>query len=154
MNAINRDCHTPLLTAVNSNHHKVVKLLLNNGAEKYCTDSHLRTCLHLACLRNNPKMVSFLIKNGCRSQIHMRDYKDMTCLHYAVLTDNTKVYIFFVFFYSTTLVLPLQLILCLSLLRPHFSPLLPPVSLLPLLSNSSNQFFPLQLLLHPLLVPL
>ena len=91
MNAMNRDCHTPLLLAVNAKNCKVVKVLLDNSAKRYCVDSLLRTCLHLAVLRNDLRMLSLLIENGFRPHIHMRDYKDMTCIHYAVLADDTKV---------------------------------------------------------------
>jgi ankyrin repeat protein len=81
---IEADYHssTPLLLAVENNHHKLAENLLRRGANIYEFDVYGRSSIHLAADQGNLGMLSTLVEHG--ATVDARDADQKTPLHHAV----------------------------------------------------------------------
>ena len=75
---------TPLLFAVKNKHHcgKIVKLLLNNGANVNDYDMYRKTALHIAVENGDKKMIKLLLEHN--ADVNVKNCNGQTPLHLAV----------------------------------------------------------------------
>jgi len=73
--------NTPLFYAIDLGNLKIVKLLIENGANIYHINDSLETALHIAVKGNHIKITRFLLEEGVR--LFSKDNSGNTALFYA-----------------------------------------------------------------------
>ncbi|XP_056021640.1 serine/threonine-protein phosphatase 6 regulatory ankyrin repeat subunit A-like isoform X2 [Ostrea edulis] len=67
VNHADKEQTTPLLRAVITRNHDIVKLLIGNGADVHLVDIMCCSALHYACIHDDKKLISTVIRAGCIS---------------------------------------------------------------------------------------
>ena len=91
VNAKDKDNFTPLLLAVWKGQTESAKLLIEEGAKLYLTDSTMNTCIHLAVEYDHCDTLTMLLENGAVGLINLTDKDYRTPLHDAACSGSVKV---------------------------------------------------------------
>lgn len=89
INFVLKDNNTPLFYAIDLDDLKVVKLLIEHGANIYHINSNLETALHIAVKRDTVKITSYLLEEGVK--ISNKDRYGNTALFYAKQNANNEI---------------------------------------------------------------
>jgi len=84
-----KDKNTPLFYAIDLENLKVVKLLIEHGANIYHLNNNLETALHIAVKRDNVKITRYLLEQGIK--ISNKDCYGNTALFYAKENANNEI---------------------------------------------------------------
>jgi ankyrin repeat protein len=92
VNEFNDDGHPPLISAIVSRNIKIIRMLLDKGADiNIIDDSEMYTPLHLAVLEDNIEIIQMLLDKGANINIlcySLNNGKKYTPLHLVVLERN------------------------------------------------------------------
>ncbi|XP_067946376.1 receptor-interacting serine/threonine-protein kinase 4-like [Watersipora subatra] len=87
-NKTERECLTPLHTAIIYGYNDIVEILLENGADANAIDWEGRTPTHYAAKSGNTIALELLIKAGAK--LYKQDKHMMTCLHVAATANHSN----------------------------------------------------------------
>ena len=90
INSTGIESRTALHCAVSDNQPEAVKLLLKYVAMIDAKTIHLRTSLHLACIKGYTTVCKILV--NCCSNVNEHDFENNTPIHYAFLYSINKSY--------------------------------------------------------------
>lgn len=88
---INNEGETPLGIAVNHNNIKVVKALLEGGADVHSIDSHGKTALHIAATNGHAEVAKLLLEKGAWITLDFIDKDRNSPLHLAAKNGHAEV---------------------------------------------------------------
>ncbi|KAI6652086.1 Transient receptor potential cation channel [Oopsacas minuta] len=91
LSLVSSENSTPLHNAVDGGHTEVIKLLIQYGADPFCTQGQLLPPFHIAASMSNPSCIKAMISEIDKDKIDSKDQEGMTGLLRAIININITV---------------------------------------------------------------